>query len=169
MTIILAFYKGTRAENPASPLFDRLVCWWPPTRGRFAHVELVSDSAGSKCICWSASMRDGSCVRSKVIELASGRWVLVLLPDLPAQPAVTWFEGARGRAYDYPGILGFVVPGIKQVRRWLFCSEAVAEAIAAAARVCTPPAAGPSDTHISPSALYAWCAAQPGAQVIELS
>jgi hypothetical protein len=168
MSMTVAFYKGTRAENPQARLFDRLVCWWPRSRGRFSHAELVGHRIGTIGICWSASMRDGSCVREKNIDLASGRWVLVLVPYLDTAPAVTWFEGARGRAYDYPGILGYVMPGIKQLRRWLYCSEAVAEAITAAARVCNLPAEWPADPNLSPNALYAWCAAQPGARVIEL-
>jgi hypothetical protein len=168
MAIILAFYKGTKAENPAAPLFDRLVCWWPRSRGRFAHVELVAWRVGMLATCWSASMRDGSCVREKNIHLTSGRWVLVLLPYLDTSAAVTWFEGARGRFYDYPGLLGYLVPFFKQLRRWLYCSESVAEAICASARVCKMPVEWPADTNLSPSALYAWCMAQPGAKEFEL-
>ena len=168
MAIVCAFYKGTRAENPRARLFDRVVTWWPRSRGRFSHCELVASREGLQAKCWSASSLDGSRVRAKEINLGTGRWVLVILQDLEAAPALTWFEGAEGRGYDYPGILGFVWRRIKQVRRWLFCSEAVASAIAAAARACNRPHLAPPDTNVSPSKLFAWCSAQPGARVIEV-
>ncbi len=160
MSVLLAFYKGTKAENPSSPPFDRLVCWWPRSRGRFAHVEFVADRHGSLGVCWSSSMRDGG-VRRKEIDLASGHWVIVSLPFVRRALARTWFEGAEGRAYDYPGILGFAIPFVKELRRWLYCSESVAKALSAGG-------CGPATSNIAPSALYAWAIAQPGAESFEL-
>lgn len=168
MPIVAAFYKGTRAENPHARVFDRLVTWWPRSRGRFSHCELAVPRSGTVHACWSSSALDGG-VRPKDIDMGTGRWVLVVIPGLEVVPALLWFEGAFGRFYDFPGILGYVVPFVKQVARWLYCSESLASAITAAARACNRPELAPPATHISPSGLFAWCAQLPGAEVIELS
>lgn len=165
MTITLAFYKGTKAENPNARAFDRLVCAWPGSAGRFSHTELVEWRTGQFGGCWSSSARDGG-VRPKTIDLASGRWVLVVLPGYDLAAAVKWFMAHIGARYDYPGILGYVVPFIKQMRDWLYCSESAASAIVAAASALGLPV--PPDTHLSPNALFAWCLEQPGVQVFEI-
>lgn len=186
MSLTIAFYKGTRAENRDAQLFDRLVCWWPRTRGRFSHCEISLDHVRTYARCWSASLRDGG-VRQKWVDMASGHWVLVRLPFHDEQAAAAWFAARQGTPYDWPGVLGFVLPIVKQVRRWIYCSEGCAEAIragatmhgallsAAAAAVLEGadrlPADRPGlawpDPDIAPSALYAWCIAQPGAQLLE--
>lgn len=165
MTVTLAFYKGTRAENPDAKLFDRLVTWWPKSRGRFSHAELATDQQAQDWCCWSSSFRDSG-VRPKRINLASGRWVLVVLPHHPEQPAVAYFERHRGWWYDLPGIFGYVVPWLQQIRWWLYCSEAVAKALRAAALASELPLEWPT-SDIPPSALFAWAKDQPGALVIE--
>lgn len=154
---VLAFYKGTLAENPKARLFDRLVCAWPRSRGRFSHAELVEVLEEGWGACWSSSARDGG-VRCKRIDLASGRWVLVWLPGVPLQPALEWFRNHKGEPYDYPGILGYVLPLVKQWRAWWYCSEACAAALGVFA-----------DTHIPPSRLHAWALQQPGAMAYEPS
>jgi hypothetical protein len=120
--MIFAFYKGTLQENPGAKLFDRLVCW--RTRGRFSHVELVADG---KALCFSSSLRDGG-VRAKQINLHTGRWVLVELPDagnVMLGSAMKWFRVHAGAGYDWFSLLAFVVPlPLRDSRRW-YCSEAV--------------------------------------------
>jgi hypothetical protein len=145
--ITLAFYKGTRAENPKARVFDRLVCW--RTGGRFSHCELVQDIISPHGLCWSASLRDGG-VRQKWIDLASGRWELVTIPGDKAA-AVAWFEAHRGAPYDWFGLLGWVVPWRMSVQRWWYCSES-----------CGAAAGLPPDTtrRLSPSDLYRWAVAQ---------
>lgn len=155
--ITLAFYKGTKAENPKAKLFDRLVCAWPKSAGRFSHVELVVRRSSTVGWCWSSSARDGG-VRAKEIELATGRWVLVDLPGADLARALAWFSRHHGRPYDYPGILGYVLPLVKQWRRWWYCSEACAAAIDV-----------DGGSHIPPNKLFAWAAQRPGARVYELA
>jgi hypothetical protein len=126
--IQLAFYLGTKRENPAARLFDRLVCW--RTGGRFSHVEVVDEylsNTGFVARCLSSSFRDGG-VRSKVIDLDSGRWVLKSLPGDP-EAVRPWFTAHMGEPYDWFGLFGWVLPWRVSNRRWWFCSEAVAEAM----------------------------------------
>lgn len=127
-TVTLAFYKGTSAENPKARPFDRLTCW--RTRSRFSHVELVVTTGDITGLsnCWSSSFRDQG-VRPALIDLASGRWVLVEVPDLSLQDAVKWFELHQGAPYDWFGLLGWVLPWRVSNRAWWFCSEACAEAL----------------------------------------
>jgi hypothetical protein len=123
----LAFYKGTKAENPQAKLFDRAVCWWTFTAGRFSHCELVVSGPDNEAVCLSSSYRDGG-VRQKVIDLTSGRWELV---DIIGDKAVAlnWFLKNDGKHYDVPGLFGFVLPFRMNMRHWWFCSEACAEAL----------------------------------------
>lgn len=119
--MVLAFYLGTRAANPSARLFDRIVCWW--TDGPFSHVELV-DSIG---YCWSSSYRDKG-VRRKLIDLSTGKWVLVPIGGNEDR-AVAWFINHLDAEYDLAGLLGFVIPFRTNSRRRWFCSEAIAEAL----------------------------------------
>jgi hypothetical protein len=123
----LAFYKGTKAENPQAKLFDQAVCWWTFSAGRFSHVELVVNGPDNAATCLSSSYRDGG-VREKIIDLTSGRWVLV---DINADKAVAlnWFMKHEGKRYDVPGLFGFVFPFRMHIRHWWFCSESCAEAL----------------------------------------
>lgn len=116
----MAFYKGR------TRLFDRLVQWW--TRGPYSHCELVINGE-----CYSASLRDGG-VRSKMIDLASGRWDVMPLPPHLATTdhqadALIWFMAHAGAGYDVAGLFGFVLPCRAHSRRRWFCSEPVAEAL----------------------------------------
>lgn len=126
--VTLAFYKGAKSENPHARPFDRLTCW--RTRSRFSHCELVvvQDIAAGISRCYSSSLRDNG-VRAKLIDLKSGRWVLVQVPDLSLKDAVKWFELHQGAPYDWFGLLGWVFPWRVSNRAWWFCSEACAEAL----------------------------------------
>lgn len=169
MSLVLAFYKGRRAENRDAQLFDRLICWWHRSRGRFSHCELVaSDSPRGWALCWSSSPRDGG-MRGTWINLASGHWVLVTLPHHDGETALQWMRTREGRKYDWLGVLGYVLPFVKQKRGRLYCSEACAHAVHYAARMHGDPALPLEwpDSNISPSALFAWASAQPGARAID--
>lgn len=140
MSLELAFYKGTRAENPASRLFDRIVCW--RTGGRFSHVEIVCTTVSDgRTVCASSSFRDGG-VRFKTIDLNTGRWERVTV-DGDHSAAVFWFSEHEDQPYDWFGLLGWVFPWRVSNRRWWFCSEAVSEALGI-----------PDSWRISPSDLY---------------
>ena len=114
MSAQLAFYKGR------DRLFDRAVQWW--TNGPYSHCELVIDG-----LCYSSSLRDDG-IRTKVIDLTSGRWDVVAV-TIDERAAQDWFFNHRGAAYDWAGLLGFVLPWRTQDRRRWFCSEACAEAM----------------------------------------
>ena len=113
----LALYKG-----PAKTVLDRAfhagIRW--RTRSLWSHAELVIDGK-----CYSSSNRDGG-VRSKWINLNSGHWGVIDLPDWFAEPALEWFASHEGARYDWPGVFGFVLP-IPHARSRYFCFEAVGE------------------------------------------
>jgi hypothetical protein len=161
--MILAFYKGTLAENPKARIFDRLVCWWPRSHGRFSHAEVVASRQGDLFRCRSSSARDHG-VRSKDIDLASGRWVLVELPAYPGGPGAELFIKHKGAGYDYLGVLGFVLRFVKEAAGLFFCSEWCALELRAGALARELPA---PPTNIAPSALHEWCVAQPGALLVQ--
>jgi len=123
--LTIAFYKGTKEENPGAKLFDMAVCWL--TEGRFSHCELVIERKGPYALCWSSSFRDGG-VRLKWINIESGRWELAEF-DANLEKAKEWFEAHKGKGYDVFGLLGFVLPFRVSYRRWWFCSESCAEAL----------------------------------------
>jgi hypothetical protein len=121
MTTLL-FYKGTKAENEASTFWDRFICF--VTRSKFSHVELVLEDHGNglyKCI--SASTRDNG-VRIKVIDIASGHWVI---SNSSLQPNTVWLKSQIGKKYDSIGLLGTVInlPIFSSKTKW-FCSELIA-------------------------------------------
>jgi uncharacterized protein YycO len=123
----LAFYKGTKAENPNAKLFDIAVCAW--TGGRFSHCELVISGTDDKAVCWSSSQRDGG-VRRKTIDLMTGRWVIVDLPFyVDGLAAVSWFIQHEGQPYDIAGLFGFILPWRTEDKDKWFCSESCAAAI----------------------------------------
>lgn len=152
-TLTYAFYKGRRSENPHAKLFDVLVTHWPRTRGRFSHAEWVAPDG----VCWSSSYRDGG-VRSKRIDLHSGRWVLVTVPATPDELAAHrhWCALHQGAQYDWPSLLGFVLPWRVSVALWWFCTEA----LAAMRGLATP-------RQWHPAKLFEHLASLPGAVVTE--
>jgi len=130
----LAMYKGPPSDA-VHQLSHWFTCLW--TRSRYSHCELVfhrSDIMNGKHLCASASARDGG-VRFKYLDLDSGRWDLVELPNMDqaaTMAAREWFyiQSDARAPYDWFGLLWFVLP-IKKFndpRRW-FCSEAVAAAL----------------------------------------
>jgi hypothetical protein len=116
----LAFYKGP-ATDTWHQLAHRVICW--VTGSPYSHVELVIDGA-----CCSASPRDGG-VRGKRIDLASGKWDVINVPGHSEARAWDWFCRHNGHAYDYAGVLRFVLPLLPSRRNQWFCSEAVAAAL----------------------------------------
>ena len=122
MSLSLALYKG-----PPSDLLHiighnatRLWTW-----SKYSHAELVIDG-----VCWSSSARDGG-VRSKVIDLDSGKWDVVKLTDnlLIKSNALLWFKQHEGDEYDYRNILRFVIPIVGHDKRKWVCYEACAAAL----------------------------------------
>lgn len=128
-TLHLALYRGLRRENPAALFFDRLICW--RTRSRWSHAELVLvHHADGPSLCASSSVRDGG-VRSKMINLHTGRWDVypLQITDEKSQEAAAWFERNLGKPYDYLGIFGFTLPVPLHAGWAWYCSEAIAKAL----------------------------------------
>jgi hypothetical protein len=119
----LALYKGPPRYDWRNILFHYAVRL--RTLSEWSHAELVIND-----VCWSSSGRDGG-VRSKVINLNSGRWdVLDLnLTDGQAAKALAWFKAHEGEGYDWLGVLCFILPFVKQERKRWTCFEAIGEAL----------------------------------------
>lgn len=122
----IAMYKG-----PADGLLHKIghwfTCLW--TSSDYSHCEFVfgeGDALGQS-LCASASARDGG-VRFKSIDVSSGRWD-VFDVESDAAAAYEWFAKHEGAAYDWFGLLWFVLPvrAFNSQRRF-FCSEAMAQA-----------------------------------------
>lgn len=90
---------------------------------KYSHSELCIDG-----ICYSSSVRDGG-VRSKIIDLSSGKWDLIEinLNDDQKTKALDRFIAIDGRSYDFLGAIGVVIPIVKDSKRKYFCFEVVAE------------------------------------------
>jgi hypothetical protein len=120
----LALYKGP-ADGWLHKLGHWIVCTF--TSSKYSHVELVIDG-----VCYSSTMRDTPPgVRSKVIDLTSGRWDLYAIEG-DEQQAIGWFKAHAGQAYDFAGVLRFGLPFLPQRADEWFCSESVAAALGVA-------------------------------------
>ena len=145
----LAFYSAPASDASGNgTFFDRVIEWRQRIGGggyasRFVHVEFVFDEVGlasaairqippivqtgdaNGSLCYSSSPRDGG-VRFKWIDLTDGQWTLVnlgVLSDAHLAQALE-FCGARvGLAYDWLGILGFVLPWGEHEDGDRFCDE----------------------------------------------
>jgi hypothetical protein len=91
---------------------------------KYSHVELVIDGQ-----CYSSSSRDGG-VRSKIIDLNSGKWDVVDVEG-DEQFALAYMIERLGNSYDWWGIVRFIIPFVPQKNGQEFCSEIVAGALGA--------------------------------------
>lgn len=123
MKLALALYKGPPRNDWWHSVSHYAIRLW--TWSRWSHAELVIDG-----VCYSSSARDGG-VRSKRIDLTSGRWDVVDLhiAEDQAERALSWFMVNLGDQYDWAGIWRFVVPFLPQNKRRWFCFEAIGSAL----------------------------------------
>ena len=113
----LAFYRGPGDYRDA---VIRQV-----TGSRFSHVELVHANG----LCISASKRDGSKVRTKLITFKTGHWSMVCVPVCPAR---SWARACEhlGKPYDTLGAVlsgGLGIP-LHFPGGW-YCNELMADAL----------------------------------------
>lgn len=138
----IAFYKARHGT-----LLDRLI---DACTGRvgYSHVELVfSDGTW-----FSSSARDGG-VRFKRIDPDPAHWTIfpARITGAHEHAVRCWATTQLGRKYDYPGVLGFVLPALRLSRRRWFCSEICAAALS---RSVLEHARTPTRARISPNALF---------------
>ena len=115
--IRLAFYKGPPVELKHK-ITHLGTCLW--TWSKYSHAELEIDG-----VCYSSSARDGG-VRSKVIDLTTGRWDIIEI-EADTDFALSWFKSHEGCKYDWRNIFRFVLAPIGQDERKYVCFEAVGE------------------------------------------
>lgn len=120
MTAAIAFYKGPPRNDLWHSISHYAIRLW--TWSKWSHAELVIDG-----VCYSSSSRDGG-VRSKVIDLDSGRWDVVPI-EIDETSALAWFMGNDGDKYDWAGIWRFVLPFLPHGKRRWFCFEAIGQSL----------------------------------------
>lgn len=170
MSVAILFYHGTKSVNKSATVLDRLICWW--TKSPFSHTESVVGyseyddivrihRSGGSLYCWSASPRQ-KVVRPVLIYPTKEKWTCVVLEGYDKTIVRSYWESVKDSFYDYPGVLGFVFKFIKQVTKWIYCSEGAAAALIEAALpgVAVPP------EQLAPGELFEWAILQPNARVI---
>ena len=123
----IAYYKGTKKENPKATWLDRLICF--VTGSRFSHVEIVTRYVpDGHSECWSASPRDNG-VRRAMIDLESGHWEVWNTGTISIDPGavVDFFKTQEGKRYDWLGALGVKIPFVKNHQNRWFCSEIISK------------------------------------------
>ena len=112
----LAFYKDK------GNFYDTLIKI--ATLSKYSHCELVIDG-----VCYSASPREKG-VRSKVIDIYSGQWDIIELPNTyDKQYALDLFEREMNKAYDWLGAIKSVVVFLPNHKNKWFCTEIIAAAL----------------------------------------
>lgn len=101
----LAFYKGTRAENPNSLIGDWLICL--VTHSRYSHAELVVAN-GYACSMLSSSIRDKG-VREVHKVLDPKSWIIVEFDKDPTD-AIAYIRSRIGTPYGWLDLLSFLLP-----------------------------------------------------------
>ena len=121
MSVILAMYRGPDRSNLTmqKALVHVGICLW--TLSRHSHGELFIDGT-----CYSSSAMDKG-VRSKTIDIYSGRWDLYPLHGADKAKALAWFEKHKGKHYDWPGILSWVIRLVRHHPDRFVCFEAIGE------------------------------------------
>jgi hypothetical protein len=102
--------------GPGRSIFNRIVCLktWSPV----SHIEIyVGHSV-------SVASRNGIGVRQFPVRLTDLAFVLRPLQPVNMAPAMAWFaSSAKGQAYDWKGLLCFVLAVKQGSRDKMFCSE----------------------------------------------
>lgn len=112
----LALYKGK------GKIGNALIRWW--TRSPYSHCELVVNG-----VCYSSSIMDGG-VRPKSIDLNTGHWELIDLPEILEAGVLAYFAATEGDEYGWIDLLlSQVFNTASDQRGAAFCSEWCAAAI----------------------------------------
>ena len=115
-TVTLAFYKGE------GYLLDKAIRWW--TNSSYSHVAIIIDGT-----CFEADAWKGWVVsRSWGLYYNTANWDLVNV-DADKEKVWSFLLDNIGKRYDYPGVVGFLLPWRPQVQSWRYCSELTAAAL----------------------------------------
>jgi len=120
----VAFYKNTKRPG-LTGLFDALIR--KVTGGPYSHCELIFPDG----MAYSASIQDGGC-RFKQIDFDPEKWDVVQLPwfsNTSQDTVMVFCHQEEGSAYDYPGVLRFLLPLLPQSKQRWFCSEVCCAAL----------------------------------------
>ena len=123
--IYLALYKGP-PDDIVHVISHWVTCVVLSIRAlkftKYSHTEICIDG-----VCYSSSVRDNG-VRSKVIDLNSGKWDYIdITSQADKEYALKVFESKKGKKYDWLGALGFGLPFFKQNSNKEYCFEITAE------------------------------------------
>lgn len=123
----IPLYLGRTRDNPATRLFDVLVCWVDGTP--YSHAELMLSGRYGGADCASSSIRDGG-VRAKAIDLTDGHWHVLVVPCEQAlafqRAALQWVRAHAGEPYDWTGLFRTILTRWPERPGHWFCTEAVA-------------------------------------------
>lgn len=122
----VALYKG-----PTDGLWNSFWHYVTCTFLSIRKMKIVKHSHAELCIngvCYSSSVRDKG-VRSKLIDLNSGKWDLkeIQLTEQEVRKSLDRFLVIEGKSYDFLGAIGVVLPLIEDSKSKFFCFEVVAE------------------------------------------
>lgn len=121
----IALYKGLPDEF-LHKVMHYVTCFFLSVRKlrliKYSHAELCLNG-----VCYSSSVRDAG-VRSKLVDLNSGKWDLIELnlSETSKQIALDRFFSIDGKSYDFLGAVGVVLPFVQDSRDKYFCFEVVA-------------------------------------------
>ena len=121
--VTLAFYRG-RHSGRIGPW---LLAWWQ--RCDWSHVAVLwqIDAERGMALVSEATLAHG--VQTHWRPWAPWMWDLWELAGISDEPVRLWWRQQEGSAYDWRGLLGFIIRRIKGRSRAYWCSEAVAASI----------------------------------------
>lgn len=119
--IYIALYKGP-TDDIMHAISHWITCIVLSIRDlkitKYSHTEICIDGT-----CYSSSVRDKG-VRSKVIDLNSGKWDLIdITSQVDKDKALEVFNANKGKKYDWLGALGFGLPFLIQDQNKEYCFE----------------------------------------------
>ena len=121
----LAFAK---ADREGAGFNAKLIAWW--TNGPYSHVELLIHDYNDITYMWTASSTENK-VRKKIHKHNPGRYDYIDLEmsEEDIDKIERFFKMIEGQEYDWLGIMGFVMPALRDRTTKWFCSECVSNAI----------------------------------------
>jgi hypothetical protein len=148
-TVYIATYTGK------GKLFNAVLRWLDNTP--YSHTEIaLLPQPGGLWLCASSSIMDGG-ARFKAIDIHSGNWDLIPFEVTKEQYRdmmdLCTEKVSRGVKYDYLGLLGAGLIGIRQDKRKEFCNEFVGHVMALVFDIHDPHRLRPASFHYQMKAI----------------